>query len=59
MTVAELLQKLLVFPPDLEVTISDGFDFRFYRGNYSVELTEIDDEPCVDIGVGGCEVDPE
>jgi|LakMenE18May11ns_1017448.scaffolds.fasta_scaffold7895018_2 hypothetical protein len=57
MTVAELLQKLLVFPPDLEVTISDGFDFRFYRGNYSVELIEVDDESCVDIGVGGCEVD--
>jgi hypothetical protein len=56
MKVKELIKKLKEFPPGLEVTISDGYDFRFYVGNFSVELFEDEEGTSkVDIGIGGFE----
>ena len=58
MTVAELINKLNQFPQDMKVTISDGYDFKFYDGEYAVnEFVDIDGEAVIDIGVGGCSVD--
>ena len=58
MTVAELMMKLKVFPPDLEVKITDGLNYRFYSGDFVIEQFEdVDGTFCVDIGVGGFEDD--
>ena len=58
MTVAELIEKLNQFSPDMKVMISDGYDFKFYDGDYTVnEFVNDDDEVVVDIGVGGCSID--
>lgn len=54
MTVQELLTVLQEFNPELEVTITDGFDCRHYRGAFELKLFE--DQPgiySVDIGIGG------
>ncbi len=55
MTVAELIKKLQAFPSDMEVTITDGFRCHHYRGDFGVILfdDEEDEDPTVDIGVGG------
>jgi len=58
MTVAELINKLSQFSPDQKVTISDGYDFKFYDGEYTVsEFVDTDGEAAIDIGVGGCSID--
>ena len=58
MTVAELMMKLKAFPPDLEVKITDGLNYRFYSGDFVIEQFEdVDGTSCVDIGVGGFEDD--
>ena len=57
MTVAELINKLSQFSPDQKVMISDGYDFKFYDGEYTVVEFLDGDEMVVDIGVGGCSVD--
>lgn len=57
MNVGQLVEALQQFPADLEVTITDGFGFHFYAGDYSVELFENEQgKQVVDIGVGGCEI---
>lgn len=55
MTVADLIQKLQQFPQDQEVQITDGIDFKFYKGDFQVELFEdVDGEIFVEICIGGC-----
>jgi hypothetical protein len=51
MTVGQLIEKLSKFDPNTEVTISDGYYCKFYRGSYTVE----EFEGAVDIGIGGTE----
>jgi len=56
MKVCQLIEKLKEFPQDLEVRVSDGIGFHFYRGDFEVVLFyDADDSKTVDIGVGGCE----
>lgn len=54
MTVQELINALQGFNPDLEVTITDGFDCRYYNSEFCIVLVK--DQPgiySVDIGIGG------
>ena len=54
MTVQELLTVLQEFDPELEVTITDGFECRHYRGAFELKLFEdIPGKYVVDIGIGG------
>jgi hypothetical protein len=54
MTVAEMIEKLSQYPPDMRVEITDGYNLYFYKGNFAFQLFEGDDgETFVDIGVGG------
>lgn len=53
MTVQELINALQGFNPDLEVTITDRFDCRHYRGAFELKLFEdIPGKYEVDIGIG-------
>jgi hypothetical protein len=52
MNVSELIQKLQQFPPDKEVCITDGYECKFYKGEFSVSLFEDGDDSFVDIGIG-------
>ena len=53
MTVQELLTVLQEFNPELEVTITDGFDCRHYRGAFELKLFEdLPSKYVVDIGIG-------
>lgn len=57
MTVAELVEAFLKLPQNLEVKITDGWDHRFYEGEFEVVVFEdLDGSKFVDIGVGGHEV---
>lgn len=54
MTVGELSRLLSNFPPNIEVTITDGYQALCYRGEYELTLFEDDDGKYVcDIGIGG------
>ena len=44
---------------DVEVLISDGLKFNFYRGNYNIKRHEESGEVFVDIGTGGCDLEGE
>jgi len=56
MTVAEMMMKLMKYPPDLEVKITDGWRYHFYEGDFDIQLFEdVDGSTCVDIGIGGLE----
>lgn len=58
MTVAEMIAKLQEFPQDQQVKITDGFQYKFYKGDFEFQLFEdVDGETFVDIGVGGCDYD--
>ena len=58
MTVAEWIEKLKQFPQDKEVKISDGHNYHFYEGDFYFQLFEtVDGSTCVDIGIGGFEVE--
>lgn len=58
MKVSRMVEILQSFPPDLEVMISDGFNFHFFAGDYEILLLEeLDGTTIVDIGVGGCRLD--
>lgn len=55
-TVRQLIDELSRFNKDLTVTITDGYDCKFYNGKYSVKLFKEDDgKYVVDIGIGGTE----
>lgn len=55
MKVKDLVYELKAFDPEMEVIISDGLNFKFYRGNFAV----IEFDCSVDIGIGGCEFEGE
>ncbi len=58
MTVAEMIEKLQQFPQDQEVQVTDGFQYKFYKGNFEFQLFEdVDGETFVDIGIGGFDYD--
>lgn len=58
MTTAEMITKLMLYPPDAEVKITDGFNSQCYAGNFEFQLfQDTDGFECVDIGIGGCEDD--
>jgi hypothetical protein len=58
MTVAEWIEKLKKFPQDKEVKITDGQRYHFYEGDFDFQLWEdVDGSTCVDIGIGGFEVE--
>lgn len=58
MNVKQLIQKLQSLPQDLEVTITDGYQYHHYEGDYTVEVFEdVDGIKCVDIGIGDCYVE--
>lgn len=58
MNVKQLIQKLQSLPQDLEVTITDGYQFNTYQGEYTVEVFEdVDGKKYVDIGIGDCYVE--
>jgi hypothetical protein len=58
MTVAEMIEKLQQFPQDQEVQITDGFQYKCYKGNFEFQLFEdVDGSTFVDIGVGGFDYD--
>jgi hypothetical protein len=63
MKISELVSELEAIAAqhgDVEVLISDGFDFHFYRGAFVVNAWKDDNgEYCADIGVGGCAEDSE
>lgn len=52
MNVREVIEKLNQFDPDMEVIISDGYNYKFYNMNGAV-IQEFEGK--VDIGIGGCE----
>ena len=60
MKVKELINKLNQFNPELEVTITDGFKYRFY-GTKNITINEIAgrNQAYVDIGIGGNELSEE
>ena len=41
---------------DVEVLISDGLKFNFYRGNYNIKRHEESGEVFVDIGLSECDI---
>ena len=54
MTVAEMIEKLHQYPPDMEVQITDGFQYKFYKGDFEFQMFEdLDGSTFVDIGIGG------
>lgn len=59
MKVKEFIKKLKSFDPEMEVTVSDGFNYCFYCTNekYDYVFNEFDGK--VDIGVGGMEEEHE
>lgn len=58
MKVSKMIEILQDFPQDLDVMISDGYDLKFYSGEYDIQLWEdLDGARCVDIGIGGLRID--
>lgn len=62
MNVKQLLEKLNTFPDSLEVIISDGHLFNFYKLD-NAEFKLFDEfgngNYQLDIGIGGCRIDLE
>jgi hypothetical protein len=57
MKVHELIALLNSFPPGAEVTISDGYEYRFYSTGRIAVCSPAENE--VDIGIGGCLLEDE
>lgn len=55
MKVKEIIKELSKFHPEMDVVISDGFIYKFYKGSW--EIKEF--EGTVDIGVGGTDIEEE
>ena len=56
MTVRELVEQLLEFDQDLEVTITDNLKGAIYRGEFDVtEFVPADGEVSVDIDISACD----
>ena len=57
MKVSKMIEILQGFPQELEVMISNGYDLRFYSGEYDIQLWEDEDGvELVDIGIGGLRI---
>jgi hypothetical protein len=58
MKVKELVKILSKFDPELEVTITDGYEVRCYHTNGIVidQFEDLDGSVCVDVGIGGCDI---
>ena len=54
MKVKNLIEQLKSFDGDLEVTISDGYHYKFYDTD-NIEIVMTDNG--IDIGVGGCRIE--
>ena len=62
MSVREMIAALLKFPPDMPVSVSDGFKYYFYTHlKKSAFDTYLDEDGLLwcDIGIGGCEDEEE
>lgn len=59
MNVGELINKLTEFDKSLEVILSDGYEYKFYKLDYAVFsiFKEDDGSYTLDIGIGGCDTD--
>ena len=58
MTVEEMIKQLRQYPKKMEVQITDGYKFHFYKGDFTFQLFEGDDGVTfVDIGIGGFDYD--
>ena len=56
MKIKEMIEKLKEYDPELEVTITDGFECRSFRGDFEFSLYKIDENiKELDIGIGGLE----
>ena len=56
MNVLEMIEKLNQYPPNMEVQVTDGFEYKFYKGNFEFQMCKDDDgNSFVDIGIGGCD----
>jgi hypothetical protein len=57
MKVKDMISELLKFDSELDITISDGFDFHFYdtrkENPLFVEIEEVNGNKILDIGIGG------
>lgn len=49
MNVKEMIEHLKQYPEDMEITVSDGYRYNFYKGSFVIK----EFEGTVDIGVGG------
>jgi hypothetical protein len=62
MKVKEWIQELQKHNENMEVTITDGFEFKFYHTD-GILITEFYDSrtgvKSLDIGIGGCEIKDE
>jgi hypothetical protein len=54
MKVGQLISKLKEFNSDMEVLITDGYNYTFYRGDFVLAEFEDNGKTYVDIGIGGC-----
>lgn len=56
MNVRDLVELLRKLDYNLEVKITDGYQCRFYSGDFAVNtFTDCHGNSFADIGVGGCE----
>ena len=58
MLVKELIEKLKEFDGDLEVSITDGYNWTGYHTD-NIEIALFEESDCktlVDIGIGGCQI---
>lgn len=58
MKISELVFKLLEVQKehgDLDVEITDGYRYLFYKGEFSIEVFKEGDYKFLDLGIGGCE----
>ena len=54
MNVGEMIEHLKKFDPSLEILITDGYNYTFYKGDYSLSEFTDNGVTFVDIGDGGC-----
>ena len=55
MRVKDMIKQLNKFDQEFDVVITDGYDCKCYSGDFLI----VEFEGSVDIGIGGCQFDPE
>ena len=58
MNVGELIEELKRFPKKIEISISDGFEYKFYSFKDKIPPMHIFDN-ILDIGIGGFQIEEE